>query len=62
MHQLGKEDLLMDIAEFYGEKIQVTPERLAIIELLDCKDVFTTSEARIRVIPVHTITNGAVEQ
>lgn len=62
MHQLGKEDLLMDIAGFYGEKIQVTPERRSIIELLDCKDVFTTSEARIRVIPVHTITYGAVEQ
>nr|XP_054751577.1 5' exonuclease Apollo-like [Lytechinus pictus] len=62
MHQLGKEDLLVDIAEFYGEKIQVTPERMSVIELLDCKDVFTTCEERIRVVPVHTITTSRVEQ
>lgn len=61
MHQLGKEDLLVDIAEFFDEMIQVTPERMSMLQLLDCKPVFTTEPSRIRVVQVHTITVSAVE-
>ena len=62
MHQLGKEDLLVDIARFFEDEIQVLPERLSMINLLDCEPVFTTQERRIRVVPVPTITRNSVEQ
>ncbi|XP_072174758.1 5' exonuclease Apollo-like [Diadema setosum] len=62
MHQLGKEDLLEDIAAFLDEEIQVTPERMALLKLIGCKPVFTTEKRRITVVQQHTVSWSAVER
>ncbi|XP_071511335.1 5' exonuclease Apollo-like [Diadema antillarum] len=62
MHQLGKEDLLEDIAAFLDEEIQVSPERMALLNLIGCKPVFTTEKRRVTVVQQHTISWSAVER
>ncbi|ONK55909.1 uncharacterized protein A4U43_C10F2200 [Asparagus officinalis] len=60
---LGKEDLLLQIAEALNTKIWVWPERLRTMHLLGFFDVFTTKTCltRVRAVPRHNVTLDTLE-
>ncbi|XP_071959804.1 5' exonuclease Apollo-like, partial [Antedon mediterranea] len=64
MFNLGKENLLIDIAKYFETRIVVSPEKMFQINLLDLPDVFTTgvSTGWIRVEKKMKITNSNIEK
>ncbi|XP_048741970.2 5' exonuclease Apollo-like [Ostrea edulis] len=64
LRNLGKEDLLVVIAQVLQEWIKVSPIFLKVAELLDLPDVFITGEtdARIEVVPFYSISNKNIER
>lgn len=59
INSLGRERLLEDIAQRYGEKILVSQEKFEQLQLLDCLDVFTTDPTQSR---IHTFSKNKVSQ
>ncbi|XP_062593532.1 5' exonuclease Apollo-like [Saccostrea cucullata] len=64
LRNLGKEDLLVTIAQDLQEWIKVSPAFFQVAEILDLPDVFITGEtdARIEVVPFYSISNKNIER
>ncbi|XP_062579193.1 LOW QUALITY PROTEIN: 5' exonuclease Apollo-like, partial [Saccostrea cucullata] len=64
LRNLGKEDLLVAIAQDLQEWIKVSPAFFQVPEILDLPDVFITGEtdARIEVVPFYSISNKNIER
>lgn len=60
LYTLGKEDLLVEIAQRLKTWIGVTEERFERLELLEMPNVFKTSmhECRVRVFPKYMVEKG----
>ncbi|XP_061186335.1 5' exonuclease Apollo-like [Saccostrea echinata] len=63
LRNLGKEDLLVAIAQDLQEWIKVSPAFFQVAEILDLPDVFITGEtdARIEIVPFYSISNKNIE-
>lgn len=59
VRDLGREDLLEDVAKRFGEKVAVDHKKLQVLQLLGCSDVFTTDqeEARIHAVDMRQVSD-----